>query len=214
MELITELLEFWQTRYPKILQYTLEHITISFLAVLFGILLTLPLGIYLTRMKFKPVRETIFGIANVFQTIPTIALLAIMIPLLGIGTTPAIVALFLYSLLPLLRNTFAGIKSVDPGVIESARGMGLSPVQTLFKIEIPLAFPYIISGIKVTTVYVISWTTLAAVIGAGGLGDLILAGIGLNSKVLIITGTISAILLALLADLVLGFVEKKVTKQR
>jgi osmoprotectant transport system permease protein len=210
MELILEYIEFWQERYPSILEYTLQHLTISLVSVVLGTILAVPLGVYLTKIQRKATRNFIFNVANVFQTIPTIALLAVMIPLLGIGMKPAIFALFLYSLLPLLRNTYAGIESVDPEVIEAARGMGFNTFQRLFKIEIPLAFPYIMSGLRITTVYVISWTTIAAVIGAGGLGGLIIAGLGFNDKFLIFTGTVIAVLLALLTDLIMGKVEKRI----
>jgi osmoprotectant transport system permease protein len=145
---------------------------------------------------------------NVFQTVPTIALLAMLIPFMGIGMKPAIFALFLYSLLPLLRNTYSGIREVDGSIVEAARGMGFGTFQRLFKIELPLAFPYILSGIRLTTVYIISWTTLAALIGAGGLGDLIIAGMSNNDNFLIFTGTISAIILAVIVDVVLGIFSK------
>lgn len=209
MEFIQDYSEFWQERYPSIIEYTLQHLTISLVAVLLGTILAIPLGVYLTKIRKNSVRNLIFNTANVFQTVPTIALLALMIPLLGIGMKPAIFALFLYSLLPILRNTYSGIDSVDPEVIEAARGMGYSTLQRLFQIEIPLAFPYIMSGVRITTVYIISWTTLAAVIGAGGLGGLIIAGLGFNDKFLIFTGTIIAVLMALIADFIMSKIEKK-----
>ncbi|PKR77648.1 choline ABC transporter permease [Halalkalibacillus sediminis] len=211
MEILTDYIEFLTERYESILEYSYQHLTISFLAIIFGILLTVPLAVFMTRIKQDFIKGTIFNIANIFQTIPTIALLALMIPLFGIGMKPAVIALFLYSLLPLLRNTYAGIASVDPGVIESAKGMGFSPVKRLFKIELPLAMPYIMSGIRTTTVYIISWTTLAAVIGAGGLGGLILAGIGFNDKEMIFTGTLVAIILAVSIDLLFGKIEKRLS---
>ncbi|MCP8618141.1 ABC transporter permease [Salirhabdus salicampi] len=210
MELILDYIEFWQERYSSIMEYTMQHLTISFVSVILGALLAIPLGVYLTKIRTKAIRNVIFNTANVFQTVPTIALLAIMIPVLGIGMKPAIFALFLYSLLPLLRNTYAGIESVDPDVIEAARGMGFNTFQRLFQIEIPLAFPYIMSGLRITTVYIISWTTIAAVIGAGGLGGLIIAGLGFNDKFLIFTGTIMAVLMALLAEFLMGKLEKAV----
>jgi osmoprotectant transport system permease protein len=153
----------------------------------------------------------VFAIANVLQTVPSLALLAILIPILGIGRTPAIFALFLYSLMPIMRNTFAGFQTVDPNVLEAARGMGYSPVQRLLLIQLPLAFPYIMSGFRVTTVYIISWATLATLIGAGGLGQLIFSGLGVNKNELIITGALLAVLLALAADYLLGLAEKWVT---
>src|SRR5699024_5280304 len=159
-----------------------EHMIISFTVIIITVFVTVPLGIYMTKLKNEKIKGLMFHIANIFQTNPTIALLAIMIPILGIGFAPAVVALFLYALLPLLRNTYAGMKSVDPGIIEAAKGMGYSTVQSIFKIELPIALPYVMSGIRVASVYIISWTALAALIGAGGLGDLVLAGIGYNDQ--------------------------------
>jgi osmoprotectant transport system permease protein len=201
-------LEFLQERYSDILTAIKEHLTISAASILLGILVAVPLGMFLTKNKIKWLHTLIFTVTNIFQTIPSLALLAILIPLMGIGTKPAIVALFLYSLLPILRNTYEGFSSVDPAMLESARGMGFSATGRLLQIQLPLAFPYIMSGIRVTTVYIISWTTLAALIGAGGLGELIVSGIGVNKKELIVTGAASAILLALLADLLFGAIER------
>jgi osmoprotectant transport system permease protein len=212
MELITDYIEFWQDKYDSIFMYTYEHLLISFVVILLSIVVTIPLAIYMTKMKSNKLKNLIFNIANVFQTIPTVALLAIMIPILGIGFTPAVTALFFYALLPLLRNTYAGIQSIDQSMVEAAKGMGFSPFQRVFKIELPAAMPYVMSGIRVTTVYIISWTTLAALIGAGGLGDLVLAGIGYNDQNMIFTGTILAILIALLLDLAFAKLEKRLLK--
>ncbi|WP_191565455.1 ABC transporter permease [Metabacillus idriensis] len=209
MKVIQDYFAFLQERYPDILARSGEHLTIVGLAVLFGCIVAITTGILLTRVKEGPLNSFVFGLVNVFQTVPTIALLAMLIPLMGIGMKPAIFALFLYSLLPLLRNTYSGIKEVDGSIVEAARGMGFGTFQRLFKIELPLAFPYILSGIRLTTVYIISWTTLAALIGAGGLGDLIIAGMSNNDNFLIFTGTISAIILAVIVDVVLGFFSKK-----
>lgn len=211
MKLIQDYFSFLQERYPDILARSGEHLTIAGLAVLFGCIVAITIGILLTRVKEGPLNSFVFGLVNVFQTIPTIALLAMLIPLMGIGMKPAIFALFLYSLLPLLRNTYSGIREVDGSIVEAARGMGFGTFQRLFKIELPLAFPYILSGIRLTTVYIISWTTLAALIGAGGLGDLIIAGMSNNDNFLIFTGTISAIILAVIVDVVLGFFSKNRT---
>jgi osmoprotectant transport system permease protein len=211
MKLIQDYFSFLQERYPDILARSGEHLTIVGLAVLFGCIVAITTGILLTRVKDGPLNSFVFGLVNVFQTVPTIALLAMLIPLMGIGMKPAIFALFLYSLLPLLRNTYSGIREVDGSIVEAARGMGFGTFQRLFKIELPLAFPYILSGIRLTTVYIISWTTLAALIGAGGLGDLIIAGMSNNDNFLIFTGTISAIILAVIVDVVLGFFSKNKT---
>lgn len=212
MEFILDYIEFWKNTYQSILSYTFEHLVISFFVIALSVAITVPLAIYMTKIKSERIRNIIFNIANIFQTIPTIALLAIMIPFLGIGFKPSVVALLLYALLPLLRNTYTGIKSIDPSIVEAAKGMGFSTYQRLFKVEFPVALPYVMSGIRVTSVYIISWTTLAALIGGGGLGDLILAGIGYNDTNMIFTGTLIAILIALLLDFCLGKIEKRVSK--
>jgi osmoprotectant transport system permease protein len=209
MQFFSNYINFWVEKYASILDYTKEHIIISFTVIFLSVLFTVPLAIFMSKMKGNKIKAIIFNIANIFQTVPTIALLAIMIPLLGIGFKPAVVALFLYALLPLLRNTYAGMESVDPEIIEAAKGMGFSTIGRLFKIELPTALPYVMSGIRVTSVYIISWTTLAALIGAGGLGDLVLAGIGYNDTNMILTGTILAIIIAVILDIIIGRIEKK-----
>lgn len=203
---------FLKERYPEVLSAAANHIEISLVAVGLGALVSIPLGIALSGDKRGGLRTVVFTIANLFQTIPSLALLALLIPLFGIGIKPAIFALFLYSLLPILRNTYAGFKSVDPGLIDAARGMGYSRFQRLVKIQLPLSMPYIMSGLRITTVYVISWATLAALIGAGGLGVLIFSGMGVNKNELIFTGAAAAIALALAADFVLGWIEKRVNR--
>lgn len=209
MELITNHIEFWQERYESIFGYMWEHFVIAFTIIAFSILFTVPLAIWMTKMKNERIKKLIFNIANIFQTIPTVAMLAIMIPIFGIGFVPAVVALFLYALLPLLRNTYAGIQSIDESMIEAAKGMGFSTFGRIWRVELPAALPYIMSGVRITTVYIISWTTLAALIGAGGLGDLVLAGIGYNDQHMIFTGTFLAIIIALLIDLLFGKFERK-----
>lgn len=209
MEIVQGFFEYWMRSYTSIFGYIYDHIIISFTVIISGIVFSIPLAVYMTKMKSSKIKNGIFNIANILQTIPPIALLAIMVPLFGIGFTPAVVALFMYSLLPLLRNTYAGIKSIDQDIIDAAKGMGYSTLQSVFKIELPVALPYVMSGIRVSSVYIISWTALAALIGAGGLGDLILAGIGYNDQYMIFTGTIAAIVIAIILDLVLGGVEKK-----
>lgn len=205
--MFNDYITFWQDKYEIILEYTLQHIVMSFVAVVVAVVFTVPLATYMTKMRSNKIKNIIFNIANVFQTIPTIAMFALMVPFLGIGFKPAVVALFLYALLPLLRNTYTGMKSIDPTILEAAKGMGFSSLQRIVKVEVPLALPYIMSGVRMTTVYIISWTTLAAVVGAGGLGSLVISGIGFNDKHMIFTGTILAILMALFIDLIFARVE-------
>lgn len=195
-------------RAPTLLTALVEHLMMTVIAVLLGCLVAIPLGIFLTKTNIQWIRSVTFTITNIFQTIPSLAMLGILLPLLGVGLVPAIVALFLYSLMPVLRNTYAGFKSIDDGVIQSAIGMGYSPVQRLFQIELPLATPYIMSGIRLTTVYIINWATLATLIGAGGLGQPIISGLGVYDKPLILAAAILSMLLALAADFILGLVEK------
>ena len=200
-------------RAPTLLNALGEHLFMTIVAVLLGCIVSIPLGIYLTRTKVEWIRSTTFTITNIFQTIPSLAMLGILLPLLGVGLVPAIVALFLYSLMPVLRNTYAGFNSIDQGVIQSAIGMGYSPTQRLLQIELPLAIPYIMSGIRLTTVYIINWATLATLIGAGGLGEPIISGLGVYDKPLIFAAAALSMLLALAADFLLGLLEKAFFKK-
>lgn len=207
---------FWSfitERYPDILKALQEHLVLSFSAVLLGAIVAVPIGILLVYNRVDWINRLVFFIANLFQTVPSLALLALLIPLLGIGMKPAILALFLYSLMPILRNTYDGFQSVDKGALDSARGMGYSTIQTILRIQLPLSLPYIMSGIRITTVYIISWATLASLIGAGGLGQLIVSGLGINKPEMIFIGGIGAILLALVADGLLGFLEGWLSKR-
>ncbi|MBT2643136.1 osmoprotectant update ABC transporter permease/substrate-binding subunit OpuFB [Bacillus sp. ISL-41] len=188
-------------RKDELLSALLEHIQISFIALFFAVLIAIPLGIFLTRRK--RISEGIIGITAILQTIPSLALLGLLIPLFGIGKVPAIIALVAYALLPILRNTYTGINEVDPSLIEAARGMGMNSKRRLLKVELPLAMPVIMAGIRTAMVLIVGTATIAALIGAGGLGDLILLGIDRNNTTLIVLGAIPAALLAILFDLVL-----------
>ncbi|MCP3762744.1 osmoprotectant update ABC transporter permease/substrate-binding subunit OpuFB [Domibacillus sp. A3M-37] len=188
-------------RKEELLAALLEHIQISFIALFFAVLIAIPLGIYLTRKQ--KAAESIIGITAVMQTIPSLALLGLLIPLFGIGKVPAIIALVVYALLPILRNTYTGIKEVDPSLIEAARGMGMNQQRRLMKVELPLAMPVIMAGIRTAMVLIVGTATLAALIGAGGLGDIILLGIDRNNTALIVLGAIPAALLAISFDILL-----------
>ena len=199
-------IEVFQNRQHELFQALMEHIQISFVALFFAVLIAVPLGIYLT--KKARIAESIIGITAMLQTIPSLALLGLFIPLLGIGTTPAIIALVIYALLPILRNTYTGIKEVDASLIEAAMAMGMNTRKRLLKVELPLAMPIIMAGIRTAMVLIIGTATLAALIGAGGLGDLILLGIDRNNSELILLGAIPAALLAILFDIVLRGIQK------
>lgn len=205
-------MSFWSEYGSEIVLKFWEHFYLSFLAIFLGILVAVPLGAWLTRVKKGS--ETVIKVVGVFQTIPSLALLSIMIPFFGIGKIPAVIALFLYSLLPILRNTYVGIKSVDATYLDAAKGMGMSQMQRLLQIELPLAMGVIMAGIRVSTVYVISWTTLAAYIGAGGLGDYIFNGLNLYRMDLVLMGTIPITLLSLISDALLKRSEQKLTMDR
>lgn len=200
---------FFQTfseRKGELLSTLLEHMQISFIALLIACLIGVPLGILLT--KTKHFSEAVINVAAVMQTIPSLALLGLMIPLFGIGTVPAIIALVVYALLPILRNTYTGIKEVDPSLVEAAKGIGMKPGRRLTKVELPIAMPIIMAGIRTAMVLIIGTATLAALIGAGGLGDLILLGIDRNNSSLILLGAIPAAILAIVFDLALRFMQK------
>lgn len=190
----------------EVLYKTGEHLLISAIAFMLAILVAVPVGILLTR--FKKLATPVIGLANIIQTIPSLALLAIMIPFLGVGKLPAIVAMFLYSVLPILRNVYVGIEKVDPSLKDSAKGMGMNELQLITKVELPLALPVLMSGIRLSAVYVIAWTAVASYIGAGGLGDLIFNGLNLYKVNLILAGTIPVSLLAIAADSILGYLEE------
>lgn len=194
----TGFFHFVQQQSGKLLEQTLVHIGLTFISVCLAVLVGGALGILITRRK--ALAGAVLGIAGILQTIPSIALLGFMIPLLGIGAKPAIVALFLYALLPVVRNTYTGITGVDATILEAARGMGMSNRQVLWKVQVPLAMPVILAGIRTATVINVGVATLAAYIGAGGLGEFIFGGIALNNVGMMLAGAVPAALLAILFD--------------
>ncbi|UHA72762.1 ABC transporter permease/substrate-binding protein [Paenibacillus sp. 481] len=199
----------WHTfisRKDELLSALIEHIQISFISLLLAVIIAVPLAIWLTR---KPRwAESIIGVSAVMQTIPSLALLGLLIPLVGIGKLPAIIALVLYALLPILRNTYTGIAELDPSLIEAARAMGMNSRKRLLRVELPLALPVMMAGIRTAMVLIIGTATLAALIGAGGLGKLILLGIDRNDNALILLGAIPTALLVLLFDIILRLGER------
>ncbi|WP_214072964.1 ABC transporter permease/substrate-binding protein [Mucilaginibacter sp. dw_454] len=197
--------QFMAQQSDKLLTQTLQHIGLTFISLIIAVLVGLPLGIFIARRK--KFSGPVLGIAGVLQTIPSIALLGFMIPLLGIGPKPAIVALLLYALLPIIRNTFTGITGVDDSVKEAAVAMGMSKWQLLFKVELPLAMPVILAGIRTATVINVGVATLASYIAAGGLGEFIFGGISLNNTNMILAGAIPAALLAILFDFLLSLLQ-------
>ena len=186
-----------------------EHVLLSAIAMSIAIVIAVPLGVVLTR--YRKLAEPIIGIAAIIQTIPSLALLGSMLPIFGIGKLPAIIALTLYALLPILRNTYTGILGVDPTLVDAGRGMGMTSRQILWMVELPLSLPVIMAGVRTATVLTIGVAALATFIGAGGLGDLINRGLRIADKNLILAGAIPAAMLAIVFDWLLRKVEKKVT---
>ncbi|WP_279083301.1 ABC transporter permease [Lactobacillus apis] len=193
----------------ELLEKTWQQIYISAISLFLGIIVAVPISVIL--LKFPKTAKVVIALASMLQTIPALALLAMMIPFFGVGRVPAIIALFLYSLMPIMRNTYVGLTDVNPDTIDSARGLGMTKMQLILKVDIPLAMPVIMSGIRLSAIYVIAWATLASYIGAGGLGDFIFNGLSLYQTDLIFGGTIPVIILALLADYLLGLLEKKLS---
>jgi len=204
-------LEYVTQNYMYILEKTGEHIYLAGIAVLLACAVGIPVGFMITNNK--KVANVVMGVANIIQTIPSLALFAFAMSIFGIGADNAIFALFLYALLPIIKNTLIGIRNVNPSIREAARGMGMSRSQIMFKVEIPLAISVIMGGVRIATVTGIGIATIATLIGAGGLGQLIYQGIGMMDYEMIFAGAICSALLALLADFLLGLVEKNLTSR-
>lgn len=193
----------------QIISLTIEHIRLTAIAVGLAILIGVPLGIAISYVK--KLNKPILGIANVIQAIPSMALLGFAIPFLGIGSLPAIVMVVLYSLLPIIKNTYTGIININPQTLEAAKGIGLTKTQRLFKVQLPLALPVIMAGVRISAVTAVGLMTMAAFIGAGGLGFLVFSGIRTVNNNQILAGAIPACILALMVDFLVGLVEKIVT---
>ncbi|MED9948468.1 MAG: ABC transporter permease, partial [Peptacetobacter hiranonis] len=202
-------IEYMQQNSGTVLNLCIEHIQLTVIAIAIAILIGVPLGILITY--FKPAKKPIMGMTNIIQAIPSMALLGFMIPLFGIGTKPAIVMVTLYSLLPIIKNTVAGLNNINPDTIEAARGIGLDRVQILYKVQIPLAAPVIMAGVRISAVGAVGLMTLAAFIGAGGLGYLVYAGIRTVNNAQILAGAVPACILALLIDYIFSVLERVVT---
>ena len=189
-----------------IINHTITHLKLTLLSLLGAILVAVPLGTVLYR--WRRFSKPILYAAGILQTIPSIALLALMIPFVGIGVKPAIIALFLYALLPILQNTVVGFMAVDPMLKRVATAIGLTPLQRLWHIELPLAMPMILTGIRTAAVINVGTATLAAFIGAGGLGEFIVTGLALNQTDLILMGAIPSAILAIFIELLFDFMDK------
>lgn len=207
---------FLEVNAPRILELTIDHAILVSLAIVVALLIGIPLGIYLTTNQY--LADTVLQIASITLTIPSIALFGVMIPIFsiinqGIGFVPAFVALVLYSQLPIIRNTYTGIKNVNPEMRDAAIGMGMKTHQRLLRVEIPNALPVIMAGVRTAVVMNIGIAVIAAYIGAGGLGVLITQGISRNDNYLIISGSIAVAILAIIADAILLLIQKRFTKK-
>jgi osmoprotectant transport system permease protein len=207
---VSELARFFWERRSEIAALTGQHVLLVAASAAIAVAIGVPLGVALTR---RPrLSRPVLGAANVVQTIPSLALFGFLIPiplLGGIGARTAIVALVVYGILPILQNTHAGIRSVDPAVVEAATGLGMTDRQRLLWVELPLAFPVVLAGVRIAVVVGIGLATIAAAIGAGGLGVLIYRGVATVDHRLILAGAVPAAVLALLADFLLGRLEKR-----
>ena len=194
----------------QVLELTMEHLWLVGISTLFAVLIGLPLGIVIARRP--ALNKPVLGSANIIQTIPSLALFGFLLPVPWLGQRAdrlAILALTLYALLPIIRNTFTGIRGVDPAVVEAGRGMGLTDLQLLWQVQLPLALSVILSGVRVAIVISVGLATIAAAIGAGGLGEFIFRGLAMVDNRVILAGAIPAAILALLADLGVGWLEKR-----
>ena len=195
--------------WAEILSKTGEHLYLSFTALFIACLIAIPLGIYFAN--HDRLATPVIRVVQVIQTIPSLALLGFMVPIFGIGTLPAIIALILYSLLPVLQNTFTGIREVDKSLIEIGTGMGMTKRQILWLVQLPMARSFIMAGVRMAAVQTISIATIATFIGAGGLGDLIMRGLGMYDTAIILTGAIPTALLAIIFDRLLLYLDDKLT---
>lgn len=205
-------IDFIGARFETILQLTLEHIIIVLIAMVISIVIGVVVGIAITKNKL--VAKIVLNFANIMMTIPSLALFSILIPFMGIGKGPAIFGLVAYTQLPIIRNVYTGILSINPSIIEVARAMGLTEKKVLYKVKIPLALPAIISGIRTSVVMGIGIGAIAGYIGAGGLGVYIFQGISRTSDVMILIGAVLISIIAILSDRFLSLIQKKLDHWR
>jgi len=201
-----EFLLFAQKNFGVLLTALHQHVVICIVAIALGFLVAFPAGILLTRNR--KVAQVVLGFFGVVNTIPSLVLLGVAMILLGIGFTTAVAVLFVYSLLPIMRNTYTGLADVPYKYIKAATGVGMNRLQILLSVEIPLAMPAIITGIRISTIYIISWATLSTFIGAGGLGDVIWSGLQTYNYNMLMLGALPATLLALGSSFLLSFFER------
>ena len=208
-------LQFILQNHMEVIDLTTEHLWLVGASITLAVFIGIPLGVAITR--WPVLSKPVLGGANIIQTVPSLALFGFLLPAPWIGARAdriAILALMLYALLPLIRNTYTGIRGVDPAVVEAGRGMGMTDRQLLWQVELPLALSVIVAGVRVATVLSIGLATIAAAIGAGGLGEFIFRGLAMVNNQVILAGAIPAAALAILADTSLGWLEKRLSPAR
>ncbi len=206
-----EFLKYFFGRFDEVVNLLVQHINLTIVAVVIAICIGVPLGIIIT--KNKRLATPIIGITNVIQAIPSLALLGFLIPFVGIGSKPAVVMVFLYSLLPIVKNTYTGLININPDMIEAGKGMGMTETQLLRKVQLPLALPIIMAGIRIASVTAVGLMTIAAFVGAGGLGYMVYTGVQTVNNYMILSGAIPACILALLMDFAIGKIENAVVPE-
>lgn len=204
--MMTEIIDLIQSRWDFFLGLLVEHIQISLLSIVIAMVIGLAIGILIS--EYQKSSKVVIGIVNFIYTIPSISLLGFLIPLSGVGDTTAVIALTVYALLPMVRNTHTGLTNVSPLLLEAATGMGSTKMQTLIKVKLPLAMPVIISGIRSMAVMTIALAGIASFIGAGGLGVAIYRGITTNNKAMTLVGSLLIAVLAIAVDFLIGRIEK------
>lgn len=208
MELWEQFFFYFQQNFAYVWEQFSSHFLISMYGVIFAAIIAIPLGFYIAR--HAKLADWVVGAANVLQTIPQLAMLSILMLVVGIGTNTVIITVFLYSILPILKNTYAGVKNVDNAVIDAATGMGMTRWQLTYKVELPLASSVILAGLRNAAVVSIGVTAIGTFIGAGGLGDIIQRGVNATGgTAIILAGAIPTALMAMIIDLLFGFVENK-----
>ena len=208
--MMTEIIDLIQSRWDFFLGLLVEHIQISLLSIVIAMVIGLTIGILIS--EYQKSSKVVIGIVNFIYTIPSISLLGFLIPLSGVGDATAVIALTVYALLPMVRNTHTGLTNVSPLLLEAATGMGSTKMQTLFKVKLPLAMPVIISGIRSMAVMTIALAGIASFIGAGGLGVAIYRGITTNNKAMTLVGSLLIAVLAIAVDFLIGRIEKMVKR--
>jgi osmoprotectant transport system permease protein len=208
---MSALLQYMEYNYDRLIQLTVEHLFMALAAVLIGIITGIPLGVLIVRKRW--LTGVVLWIANAFQTIPVLALVGILMIFLGLGKGTAITALYFYTLLPIIQSTYTGLNSIEPSIIEAAKGMGMSQNQIFWKIEIPMSFSILLVGIRIAAVVSIGTTTIMSLVGAGGLGYEIFTGINRMNNPMVIIGALLAALLAYIVQKLIQWVEVRFTSK-